>query len=118
LSGDGSAPEPEAAGVTVPVSPGRVRSLVDRGAGPEGEDAGSEPVGLPEDVPREDFYFAAYREFAAADGGFPTARQLSRALYERHGVMQSDGSLLSERYLRGYLREFRERYNAEMGVAG
>nr|WP_258396723.1 DUF2637 domain-containing protein [Streptomyces sp. Amel2xB2] len=80
------------------------------------EDA--QPVGIPDGVPREEFYFSAYRQFIASQGGFPNARQLSRDLHERHGVTDADGSLLSEAYLRGYLREFRERYNTEMGLAG
>jgi hypothetical protein len=33
-------------------------------------------------------------------------------------VTRADGSLLAESYLRGFLREFRERYNTEMGLAG
>lgn len=78
----------------------------------------ADPVGVPDGVPREEFYFSAYRQFIAAQGGFPNARQLSRDLHERHGVTNSDGSLLGEAYLRGYLREFRERYNTEMGLAG
>ncbi|HWM39712.1 MAG TPA: DUF2637 domain-containing protein [Streptomyces sp.] len=78
----------------------------------------ADPVGIPDGVPRDEFYFLAYRQFVAAQAGFPNARQLSRALHERHGVTNSDGSLLSEGYLRNYMREFRERYNTEMGLAG
>lgn len=78
----------------------------------------AEPVGVPDGVPREEFYFQAYREFVAAHAGFPNARQLSRTLHERHGVTNADGTLLSEGYLRSYMREFRERYNTEMGLAG
>ena len=77
-----------------------------------------EPVGIPDGVPREEVYFEAYRQFAAAHYGFPNARQLSRALHEGFGVTNADGSLLSERYLRDYIREFRDRYNTEMGLAG
>ena len=78
----------------------------------------ADPVGIPDGVPRDEFYFLAYRQFVAAQAGFPNARQLSRALHERHGVTNADGSLLSESYLRNYMREFRERYNTEMGLAG
>lgn len=78
----------------------------------------ADPVGIPDGVPREEYYFQAYREFVAAHAGFPNARQLSRTLHERHGVTNSDGTLLSEGYLRSYMREFRERYNTEMGLAG
>lgn len=76
------------------------------------------PVGIPDGVAREEFYFLVYRQFVAAQGGFPTARQLSRTLYDGHGVADADGSLLGEAYLRPYLREFKERYNTEMGLAG
>ncbi|MDF4254133.1 DUF2637 domain-containing protein [Streptomyces sp. WMMB303] len=81
-------------------------------------DAGSEPVGIPDGVPRDEFYFAVYRQYVAAHGNRPTARQLSRALYEGHGVTTAEGTLLGETYLGGYLREFKERYNTEMGLAG
>ncbi|MGP3983877.1 DUF2637 domain-containing protein [Streptomyces sp. KR80] len=81
-------------------------------------DADDDPVGIPDGMPREDMYFAAYRQFAGEQGTFPTARQLSRALNDRFGVTNSDGSLLSESYLRSYMREFRDRYKAEMGMAG
>ena len=76
------------------------------------------PVGIPDGVPREEFYFLAYRELVASRGEFPTARQLSRALAERHGVTDAGGSLLGEAYLRPYLREFKDRYSTEMGLAG
>ncbi|MGH3311365.1 MAG: DUF2637 domain-containing protein [Streptomyces sp.] len=78
----------------------------------------ADPVGIPDGVPREEFYFLVYRQFVAAQASFPTARQLSRDLHDGHGVTNSDGSLLSENYLRGYMREFKERYNTEMGLAG
>jgi hypothetical protein len=78
----------------------------------------AEPVGIPDGVPRDEFYFLAYRQFVAAQASFPNARQLSRSLHEGHGVTNADGSLLSEGYLRNYMREFKERYNTEMGLAG
>ncbi|MFE0766672.1 hypothetical protein ACFW4P_37255, partial [Streptomyces smyrnaeus] len=81
-------------------------------------DLGDEPVGVPDGVPREEFYFSAYREYVASHGEFPTARLLSRTLYEGFGVTSADGNLLSETYLGGYMREFKDRYNTEMGLAG
>ena len=75
-----------------------------------------EPIGIPDGVPREEVYFEAYRQFIAEQGSRPSARQLSRALHDQLGVTNSDGSLLSEPYLRSHLSEFRDRYNAEMGV--
>ncbi|MCX2968920.1 MULTISPECIES: DUF2637 domain-containing protein [Streptomyces] len=76
-----------------------------------------EPVGLPDGVPHEDVYYATYRDLAAR-GERPTARSLAVALHERHGVTNHDGTLLSERYLRPYVRECRERLNEEIGVTG
>ncbi|MGP3985764.1 DUF2637 domain-containing protein [Streptomyces sp. 3N207] len=139
------APQP-ATEFPVPVAPGRYRTLanpapvrqqqelfVEPGAfppGPEAEpeaagpeyaeapDLGDEPIGIPDGVPREEFYFSAYRQYVASHGEFPTARLLSRTLYEGFGVTSADGNLLSETYLRGYMREFKDRYNTEMGLAG
>ncbi|HEX5568478.1 MAG TPA: DUF2637 domain-containing protein [Streptomyces sp.] len=133
-----AAEEPHGPTVTVPVTPGgRRRTLGQAQAGgpsapvpaarrevrpepePEPEpEAVGEPVGIPDGVPREDFYYAAYQRFIAEQGTRPTARQLARALHERDGVTYADGGLLSEGYLREYLREFKDRYNAEMGLAG
>lgn len=77
-----------------------------------------EPVGIPDGTPREEVYFAAYRHHVASHGAFPSARQLSRDLHESFGVTTADGGLLREGYLRAYMREFKERYNTEMGLAG
>ncbi|GAB2813979.1 DUF2637 domain-containing protein [Streptomyces daliensis] len=110
----GAVPEPEPPSATQAPAPAPAPT-------PEPEpyvEPDADPVGIPDGMPREDFYFAVYREFVAAQGSFPTSRQLSRVLYDSHGVCNSDGSLLSEQYLRGYMREFRERYNTEMGLAG
>lgn len=85
---------------------------------PEPVPEADQPVGIPDGVAREEVYFRAYRDYAAAHSSFPTARQLSRALHESFGVTHSDGNLLGEAYLRTYLRELRERYNTEMGLAG
>ncbi|MBA0053868.1 DUF2637 domain-containing protein [Streptomyces sp. AJS327] len=78
----------------------------------------SEPVGIPNGMAPEEQYFRAYRQFVAAHSEFPNARQLSRTLHETYGVTNADGNLLSEGYLRGYMREFKARYNTEMGLAG
>ncbi|MGP4110103.1 DUF2637 domain-containing protein [Streptomyces sp. 4N509B] len=141
-------PQPEPPRVTVPAGPGRRRALGRAPANghlpqpePEPEPEpfpaafadpeplplpdpdpgpvpGPEPLGLPDDVSHADAYFAAYRQYVMEHGGFPNARQLARFLNERFGVTSSDGSLLNEQYLREFLRGFRERYNAEMGLAG
>ncbi|WP_367124479.1 DUF2637 domain-containing protein [Streptomyces phytohabitans] len=85
---------------------------------PVADPAETEPVGIPDGVTREDFYFQAYRDYAAARSDFPNARQLAIALNESHGVTDAHGNLLSEAYLRTYLHEIRERYRTEMGMAG
>jgi hypothetical protein len=115
-------PAPEPPRVTVPAGPGRRRALGRAPANgyvppPEPEPA-AEPIGVPDDISHADAYFAAYRQYALEHGDFPNARQLARFLHERFGVTSSDGTLLNEQYLREYLRGFRERYNAEMGMAG
>ena len=119
--------------VTVPVGPNRRRSLGTAGApvphqreaepgpGPEPEPepvVDDTPVGIPDDVPFEEFYYTAYRQYAASQGDFPTARQLSRMLHDAHGVTRADGSLLSEAYLLPHIREFRTRYTTDMGMTG
>jgi hypothetical protein len=110
-------PEPEPEPEPVPESRNRAQA----GSEDEAGDAdmtglGDEPVGIPDAVPRDEYYFEAYRQYIAAHASFPTARQLSRSLYEAYGVTSADGSLLSETYLGGYMREFKDRYNAEMGL--
>jgi hypothetical protein len=124
-------PEPEPPRVTVPAGPNRRRALGQAPSngyvapppvpepGPELEpEPEPEPVGMPDDVSHADAYFAAYRQYAMEHGGFPNARQLARFLHERFGVTAEDGSLLTEPYLREYMYGFRDRYNAEMGMAG
>jgi hypothetical protein len=126
-------PEPEPPRVTVPAGPNRRRALGRAPTNgyapplpePEPEPvpasapaAPPEPVGVPDDISHADAYFAAYRQYALEHGGFPNARQLARFLHERFGVTSSDGTLLSEPYLREYLHGFRDRYNSEMGMAG
>ncbi|MGP3970465.1 DUF2637 domain-containing protein [Streptomyces sp. 6N223] len=131
-------PEPERPPVTVPAGPGRRRALgraptngylpppqpPPPPAEPEPEPPAAEadpapmPVGVPDDISHADAFFAAYRQYAMEHGGFPNARQLARFLHERFGVTDADGSLLTEPYLRDYMYGFRDRYNAEMGMAG
>lgn len=123
-------PEPEPAPVqeqlpqvTVPVGPGRRRALTQLPQAPQAPEAPEEPaaeeepVGLPEDVPREQVFYGAFVDFLNRESQFPNARQLSRHLHEQYGIGSSEGSLLSEGYLRGYLREFKDRYRAEAGTA-
>ncbi|MDB1087893.1 DUF2637 domain-containing protein [Streptomyces sp. ACA25] len=125
-AGVSAAAETTTARVTVPVSPGRRRSL---GSAPSTEPQQDpppapaparpydDPVGMPDDMTPGETFFHAYRSYITEQGAFPTARQLSRTLHE-NGVRNADGSLLSEGYLRPYMREFKERYNTDMGMAG
>lgn len=107
------APPPEPA-VTVPVGPGRRRALGNAPAVPFQQAA---EVAQPSDGgPSSDAFYDAYRQYILEQGDFPNARQLSRFLHERFAITDSDGTLLSEQYLRPYTRGFRERYSAEMGT--
>ncbi len=112
-----SPPEPEAFAEPLPAPPPAAVAEPYPDAEPVIEPT-IEPLGVPDDISHTDAYFAAYRQYALEHGLFPNARQLARFLNERFNVTASDGSLLSEQYLREYLRGFRERYNTEMGMAG
>ncbi len=100
-------PEPEA-------EPGRPEPP------PEPEPPAADPdevVGLPDGVPYDDALFGFYRQFVLDEGRFPSPRPFGRYLRDVHGVQYADGTALSERYLRTYLPELRERYNQGMGTA-
>ncbi|WP_431042884.1 DUF2637 domain-containing protein [Streptomyces sp. P1-3] len=87
-------PPPAGGQVTVPVSPGRVRNL-----------------GVPDDVPREELYYAAFRRHHEEQGKFPSLYQFGRRLQEMYGISE-----LSAEELRVLLDECRERHrelNAE-----
>ncbi|SOD66499.1 Protein of unknown function [Streptomyces zhaozhouensis] len=125
--GDGErAPAAEAApgeaAVTVPVGPGRRRALGNAPAVGEAHEQSwqaehAERGGRPaEGGPPSDAFYDAYRQYIVEQGDFPNARQLSRFLHERFAITDTDGTLLSEQYLRAYTRGFRERYSAEMGT--
>ncbi|PJE95605.1 hypothetical protein CUT44_22710 [Streptomyces carminius] len=128
---------PARAEVTVPVSQGRRRRMGQPAPGgtraayaysvlasdepvapppPEPEDAG--PLGIPDGALYTDVYYRAYQQYIADHGDRPNARQLARVLYDEHGVTNAEGGLLSESHLRLYLRDFKDRYNAEMGLGG
>jgi hypothetical protein len=63
---------------------------------------------LPEDVPTEEAYFAAYRQYVRERGSFPNTRQLARLLEEAY-----TGNSPEERELVAALRELRYRFNSE-----
>ncbi|WP_031511301.1 DUF2637 domain-containing protein, partial [Streptomyces megasporus] len=131
--GYGPAPEPAYAAAsasppTVPVSDGRHRPMGNpdarpahvpsprEAAPPEPDD--TVPVGIPDGMVYTEVYYRAYQQYIAVHGDRPNARQLAKVLYDEHGVTNAEGGLLSEGHLRMYLRDFKHRYNAEMGLAG
>nr|WP_165985209.1 DUF2637 domain-containing protein [Streptomyces sp. YIM 98790] len=119
-----TSPQP-APQVTVPVTANRSRPLTPPAPpGPASEPepepepaAAVEPRGIPEGISAGDLFYYAFRQFVADNGQFPNARQMSKTLYDQHGVSDTDGNLLGEGYLRPFLSEFRQRYKSEVGSA-
>ncbi|MEV0368678.1 DUF2637 domain-containing protein [Streptomyces sp. NPDC050636] len=116
--------------LTVPVGPGRSRPLGSAGdplpipepaqPSPPAAELPPDPEQLPpvgtfpDDIPRDEAYFAAYRSYVAEQNSFPNSRQFSRYLLDFHGVTGQDGGPLSESYLRGFVRDFRLRLRMEL----
>ncbi|MFI1161677.1 DUF2637 domain-containing protein [Streptomyces sioyaensis] len=127
--------------LTVPVGPGRSRPLGSAGGPPPfPEQRGHtpeptpEPVpeptpepqlppepeelpalsALPDDVPREEAFYSAYRTYVAEKNAFPDTRQFGRFLLNSYGATGRDGGPLSESYLRGFIRDFQLRLRGEM----
>ena len=112
--------------VTVPVGPGRVRQLGGQGPGnaqgayvpeqrgPEQPYAEYEQpeapaaAEMPDDVPRDEVFYATYRQFLADNGRFPSAYQFGQRLREAYGVAD-----LSNAELTGYVNDYKERYRTE-----
>jgi hypothetical protein len=119
--------QPEQPQVTVPVGPGRVRQLGGQGVGnaqgayvPEQrgqeqpyaayEQPGPPPTAeMPDDVPRDEVFYATYRQFLADNGRFPSAYQFGQRLRDTYGVTD-----LSNAELTGYVNDYKERYRTEM----
>jgi hypothetical protein len=115
--------------VRVPAGPGRTRPLGGVVPGPRAEaqfpeqapeehlDPEAEELpapGLPDDVPREEAYFNAFRKYVNEHGDYPNARQFGLYLMDLYGVTGRTGGPLSESSLRGYLKDFRYRFSAEL----
>ncbi|MEU7435064.1 DUF2637 domain-containing protein [Streptomyces sioyaensis] len=127
--------------LTVPVGPGRSRPLGSAGSPPpfpeqrgHAPEPTPEPVpeptpepqlppdpdelpvlsALPDDVPREEAYYSAYRTYVAEKNAFPDTRQFGRFLLNSYGATGRDGGPLSESYLRGFIRDFQLRLRTEM----
>ncbi|MFH8492416.1 hypothetical protein, partial [Streptomyces longisporoflavus] len=73
-----------------------------------------EASGLPDDVSREDAYFAAFRKYVSELGDYPNARQFGLYLMDLYGVTGQAGGPPAESTLRPYLRDFRGRYQEEL----
>lgn len=73
-----------------------------------------EVQGLPDDVPREDAYFGAYRKFISENNEVPTVRQFGRYLKDLYGVTGRNSETLSDSSLRPYLARFQQRYAEEL----
>ncbi|GHJ34791.1 DUF2637 domain-containing protein [Streptomyces sp. TS71-3] len=116
----------------VPAGPGRTRPLGGSpipaprmeqtawsGAGEElplPESGGEEPqpVGLPDGLSRDEAYFQAFRKYVGEHMDFPNARQFGLYLQDLYGIVGQSGGPLTERTLRPYVREFRERYQQNL----
>ncbi|MYU19061.1 hypothetical protein GTZ78_52375, partial [Streptomyces sp. SID8361] len=111
--------------LTVPVGPGgRVRPLGGEGLGsqqgvyvpeqrePERyayEEQPGQPMNqLPDDVPREEVYYATFRQFLADHSRYPSAYQFGQRLRETYGVND-----LSNSELAAYVDDFKERVRLE-----
>ncbi|MGW7008238.1 DUF2637 domain-containing protein [Streptomyces sp. NPDC054933] len=103
--------EPTAPPVTVPVGPGRRRTLIPPQQEPE------EPV-LPDGVAVEEALFAAFSSYITNHGEPPNARQLGLYLMDGYHITADHGGPLSEQYLRPHLRDLRERYHLEVEQVG
>lgn len=75
---------------------------------------GTDTAGLPDDVSREEAYFAAFRKYVSELGDYPNARQFGLYLMDLYGVTGQAGGPPAESTLRPYLRDFRGRYQEEL----
>ncbi|WP_435858539.1 DUF2637 domain-containing protein [Streptomyces milbemycinicus] len=123
--------EAQAAGpqVTAPVGAGgRVRPLGGQGTSsqvpyvpaqrglesygePEPSEAAVPPMDLPDDMPRDEVYYGAFRQHLTNNGMFPSPYQFGRLLREGYGIPD-----LTNDDVRRHLAECTERYKLEMGT--
>ncbi|MFH8345813.1 DUF2637 domain-containing protein [Streptomyces sp. NPDC018045] len=73
--------------------------------------------GLPDDAPRDEAYYEAFRTYVAERNHFPDSRQFGRHLLEVYGVTGREGGPLTESCLRAFVREFRQRLREEVETA-
>ncbi|MFI6645829.1 DUF2637 domain-containing protein [Streptomyces sp. NPDC050504] len=75
------------------------------------------PGGIPDGMSREDAYYEAFRRYTSELNDYPNARQLALYLQDMYGVTNRAGDgPLSENTLRGYMRDFRDRYQESLDV--
>ncbi|MGW0910086.1 DUF2637 domain-containing protein, partial [Streptomyces sp. NPDC002853] len=127
----GAAVAPAEPEFQVPAGPGRTRPLggqhlipgprEEQGAEGEAREDGPEELGplpeasgLPDDVSRDDAYFAAFRKYVSEIGDYPNARQFGLYLMDLYGVTGQAGGPPAESTLRPYLRDFRGRYQEDL----
>ncbi|WP_431776740.1 DUF2637 domain-containing protein [Streptomyces cucumeris] len=121
----GQQPEaPDQQQVTVPVSPGRVRQLGGQGvlngqgayvpeqrepeSYPGYETLDQPPAQLPDDVPQDEVFYGAFRQYTADNRRFPSAFQFGQLLRETYGISE-----LNNNDLMAYIKDFKERMQAE-----
>ncbi|MYZ35078.1 hypothetical protein GT002_08155, partial [Streptomyces sp. SID4917] len=69
---------------------------------------------LPDDVPREEAYYTAFKKYISENNVFPTTRQFGLYLMDLYSITGRNGGPLSDSSLRPYLRDFPLRYQAEL----
>lgn len=75
------------------------------------------PDGIPDGMSREEAYYEAFRRYTSELNDYPNARQLALYLLDLYGVTNRAGDgPLSENTLRGYMRDFRDRYQESLDV--
>jgi hypothetical protein len=85
---------------------------------PPGQESDELPLpGLPDDVSRSEAYFNAFRKYVSEHQDFPNARQFGLYLMDLYGITGRTGGPLTESSLRGYLRDFKVRFQREMDAA-
>lgn len=71
---------------------------------------------LPDDLSRDEAYYTAFNKYVSEHGEFPNARQYGKYLLELYGFKGRSGGPLSESTLRGPLKEYRDRYQAQFNA--
>jgi hypothetical protein len=85
---------------------------------PPGQESDELPIpGLPDDLSRNEAYFNAFRKYVSEHQDFPNARQFGLYLMDLYGITGRTGGPLTEGSLRGYLRDFKVRFQREMDAA-